>query len=175
MGFFVYSVPSSHISYLKLHQGLVPLYAEGTKPDTPDAAPFPADWPSEPLHSIVDWSVNWKNVDLYHWILNGDSILVEGSGSIFQTWYEPDRHSAMKLDRHNETFAFDANQVQDLAALAAKVTVASVRAAFSAWCKAKGKDYEPDEPACEPFVEEFKQLARGLQEVMRRGDGLVWA
>lgn len=109
-----------------------------------------------------------------HWILNGGPDLVQGGGSIFQTWYAPKTHSAIALDPHNESFAFEPGQITELAALARSVDIPRVREAFAAWCHSRGDDYEPDDVACSGFVWEFNDLAKGLEQVMAEGNGLVW-
>ncbi|MBX3620032.1 MAG: hypothetical protein KF891_08620 [Rhizobacter sp.] len=172
--FAVFSVPSAHIEYLKHHPGHAHFYAEGGLPDEAEASMLPQGWPTEPLHKIVSWGVNWRNADLYHWILNGASDLVHGGGSIFQTWYAPTTHSAIALDPHNESFAFEPAQIAELAALAGSVDIPRVREAFSAWSQSRGDDYVPDDMACSAFVWEFNDLAKGLEQVMADGHGLVW-
>lgn len=172
--FAVYSAPADHIDHLVRHAGRAHAYVEGEQPDGVDVSTLPAGWPTEPLRKIVSWSVNWRNADLYHWILNGGPDLVEGGGSMFQTWYAPPRHSAIALDPHNESFAFLPGQIGELATLATTIDAARVREAFSAWCRSRGDDYVPDDVACSGFVWEFKDLAKALEQVMADGHGLVW-
>ena len=117
--FGAFSVPDSHVSFLSQHHNLVHDYLEGVRPNGEIADQLPSDWPAQPLESLGSWSINHRNVDLYHWILNGGPELASGGGSIFQTWYEPDQHSALKLDKYNERFAFHANQLVELAATTA--------------------------------------------------------
>ncbi|MBK8286671.1 MAG: hypothetical protein IPK97_18420 [Ahniella sp.] len=173
--FGAFLVPQQHITYLQQHPGSVHDYLDGRVPDATDPSSLPTDWPTEEPESMGSWSINHRNTDLYHWILNGGPELVTGAGSIFQTWYEPDHQSvAIKLDAFNERFAFGPEQLPELAALVSKVDVPAVLKAFTAWCKSQGKDYEPDEYACMPFVDEFTMFGEGLQDAIRKGHGIVW-
>jgi hypothetical protein len=176
-GFMVCPAPDSHISYLHEHPGLVHYYLDGVKPPEAEiSGSLPDWWPGQPPHSHQSWSVNYRNADLYHWILNKSSELVTGGGSFFQTWYEPE-HAAdvTKLDKHNERFAFLSNQISELELLAADVDLSSVHEAFVEWCKSQGKEYEDiDEYACEPFVSEFRVLGAILHEAAPKGFGIIW-
>ena len=174
MGFAAFAVPDAHIDLLVSRPGWVHDYLEGNRPDAGDAT-LPADWPAQAPQSLGGWGINHRNVDLYHWILNGGPALATGAGSLFQTWYEPDRHAALKLDRHNERFAFRSGQLPELLALSEAVTVDSTLAAFTDWCKERGERHDDlDHYACQPFVDEFAQFARGLRAAIERGDGIVW-
>ena len=177
LGFLVCTAPDSHISYLQQHQGLVHSYLDDTTPPNSEmSSPLPEWWPKQQPELLDSWSINHRNADLYHWILNGRPDLVIGGGSIFQTWYEPD-HSAsvVKLDKYNERFAFHSAHISELASLVAAVNVKSVLKAFVEWCKSKEKGWEDlDEYACEPFVEEFKAFGDLLSEAKRKGHGIIW-
>ncbi|MBX3711933.1 MAG: hypothetical protein KF800_08255 [Lysobacter sp.] len=173
--FAAFAVPDAHIHVLQQHPGLVHDYLDGAVPPSVAALPLPGGWPQEPLESLGSWGINHGNADLYHWILNGGPELAEGAGSIFQTWYEPDVHAALKLDPLNERFAFLSTQLPDLLALVDRVDVPRVQHAFVEWLKRRGERHDDiDQYACQPFVDEFQQFARGLQQAIARGDGLVW-
>jgi hypothetical protein len=177
LGFLVCIAPDSHISYLQQHQGFIHFYLDGiTPPDSELSSPLPVWWPNQAPQMLDSWSVNYRNTDLYHWILNGKPDLVAGAGSIFQTWYEPGYSASfVKLDNHNERFAFYSEQISELAALVTNVNVKSVFTAFTDWCKSQGKSHENiDESACEPFVDEFKALGDLLNEAMQKKYGLIW-
>ncbi len=173
--FGAFAVPDAHVSFLHQHPDLVHDYLEGARPKGEAALAVPADWPELRLRSLGSWSINHGNVDLYHWILNGGPELVTGGGSIFQTWFEPDQHSALKLDQYNERFAFHADQLAELIALVKAVDVERVYRSFCDWLESRGKDSSDiDHFACEPFVDEFKMFADGLDGAIQRGYGLVW-
>lgn len=175
MGFSAFMAPDSHIDFLAQHPGLVHDYIGGKPPQSTGPDAVPDGWPSQELESLGGWGINHGNVDLYHWILNGSPEPVAGSGSIFQTWYLPDQHAAVHLDKLNERFGFRAAQLEELAALAEAVSVDSVLRAFSDWCKSQGKRYDDlDQYACQPFVDEFSMFAQGLREAIRRGYGIIW-
>lgn len=173
--FGAFAVPDAHIAYLHQHQGLVHDYLDGILPKD-SAVAIPSDWPSEPLESMGSWSVNHRNTELYHWILNGGPELTVGAGAFFQMWHAPDHDRVvLKLDQYNERFALQSNQVADLAALVSVVDVDRVYRSFCDWLEGQGKDSSSiDQYACEPFVDEFKNLHQGLEEAMRRGQGIIW-
>lgn len=173
--FGAFVVPAAHIAFLAAHPDAVHDYLEAGKPANLAEDALPADWPEAPPEFLGGWGINHRNVDLYHWILNGSAEPVSGAGSIFQTWYLPDQHSALSLDPYNERFAFPPEQLPALAALAEAVTVPAVLKAFGDWCKRQGQPWEDlDEYACQPFVDEFAHFARGLRGAIARGQGIVW-
>lgn len=177
VGFLVCVAPDSHIAYLREHPGFVHDYIDGTEPkDSGLSSALPPWWPKQAPDVHGSWSVNHRNADLYHWILNHAPTLVTGAGAIFQAWYEPDHSDVViKLDGHNERFALSSDKIAELSALVAGVTLASVRHAFVEWCKSQGKNHEDiDDYACEPFVEEFQQLREMLVTATRNGDGIIW-
>jgi len=145
-------------------------------PQPEESSLLPEWWPNVPPDVLDSWSVNHRNTDLYHWILNGGPALVSGAGSIFQSWYEPSYPASfVKLDGHNERFALYSGQLGELARLASRVNIDSVLRAFVDWCKSQGKRWEDlDEYACQPFVDEFKALEGKLDGAMREGHGIIW-
>lgn len=172
--FGAFAVPDAHIAFLYQHPGLVHDYLEGIPPkDT--TFPVPADWPSEPPESLGSWSVNHRNTELYHWILNGGPELTDGAGSFFQTWHADHASLALKLDKYNERFALVSNHVPELAVLVKAVDVERVYRSFCDWLKSRGEDSSSiDQYACEPFVDEFRNFHEGLEEATRQGHGLIW-
>jgi hypothetical protein len=175
MRFAAFAVPDAHIDYLLTHPGSVHDYLEGKAPPEVSTATLPEGWPTQPLEDLGSWGLNHRNADLYHWILNGGVELVTGAGSIFQTWYAPDQHAAIKLDALNERFAFRSSQLPELLTRVDQVTVPTVLTAFRAWCESQGQDgSDLDEYACQPFVDEFTNFGMGLKQAISRGHGLVW-
>ena len=175
MGFGAFSVPDAHIDFLAAHPGWVHDYLDGTAPKDAAADSLPEWWPSEEQESMGGWGVNHRNADLYHWILNRSPAPVAGAGCLFQTQYDADSVSAIKLDAYNERFAFRSGQLGELLGLVEPVTVPTVLEAFVSWCKAYGKPYEDlDEYACQPFVDEFTNFADGLRDAIARGNGIIF-
>jgi hypothetical protein len=175
-GFGAFAVSDAHVTLLHQHPGWVHDYLEGIRPGGEAASSLPADWPEEPLESLGSWSINHRNTDLYHWILNGGPDPVAGAGAIFQTWHAPEHPStALKLDDTNERFGFHADQLAELAALVKAVDVDHVQRAFCDWLTRQGKDAtDIDQYACEPFVDEFRTFSQGLELAIERGEGLIW-
>lgn len=174
MSFGAFAVPNDHIDFLAAHPGTVHGYLEGVAPKALAAGQVPAWWPTTMLESMGGWSINHRNVDLYHWILHGGPEPVDGAGAIFQAWYAPVR-GVVGLDASNERFALHAHQLSELLALVERVTVDSVLVSFRAWLANQGKSGDTlDVYACQPFVDEFTMFADGLREAIARGEGIVW-
>jgi hypothetical protein len=176
-GFLVCTAPDSHIDFLQEHQGSVHFYLDGTfPPELRSSQSVPEWWPQARPKMLDSWNVNYRNTDLYHWILNGKPELVSGPGSIFQSWHAP-AHPAVhvKLDKHNERFALCSEHIEGLSLLASRVNVGAVLDAFTEWCKSQGKEWRNlDHQACEPFVEEFVALGNLLAEALQRKQGIIW-
>src|SRR6185369_118434 len=164
-------------AFLQQHQGFVHSYLEGGLPvELKSSESVPEWWPPTQPQMLDSWNINYRNTDLYHWILNRKPDLVIGSGSIFQSWHAPEHPASfVKLDKHNERFALYSEHVGELSLLVGRVNVETVLEAFTEWCKSQGKEWRHlDQQACEPFVEEFKALGDLLVEALRKQHGIIW-
>ncbi|MCL2308829.1 MAG: hypothetical protein FWC42_02535 [Proteobacteria bacterium] len=171
--FHIFTASDAHIGFLEqCSSETLYDYCDGKRP-AQDQQNLPFDWPTSPLKPIGPSNAINRNTDLYHWILNGTSEPVQGSGSIFQTWAVVN-HSAIDLTGDGVLFALKADQLPELEALAAKVDQTSVQKAFSAWLAKKGKKVALDPEACQPFVEEFQEFAHQLRKAITNGQGLIW-
>lgn len=174
--FLLCTVPPDHLRYLRTHQGSIDDYLAGTTGSGEEGGRRPAWWPRVAPEIHDCWGANHRNVDLYHWILNGGPQRVAGPGALFQAWFDPDHPAGLiKLDAYNRRFALEPGQLTALRALAAGVDLDRVLAAFTEWCKDRGEPWEDlDQYACQPFVDEFQRLTRILDDAIARGDALVW-
>lgn len=73
---------------------------------------LPENWPTEELEGFNP-EVNHRQVQDFHYLLNGTKERVEHSGCIFQTWFAP-RHNTVTITIDGENFALDSEQVLDL-------------------------------------------------------------
>lgn len=167
--FSVFSAPEAHIEFLRNHPDAIYPYIEG---EDPEVEGLPADWPQENVDPIGFRETNHRNVDLYHWILNGSEADVTGGASLFQTWTSHN-HSAIDLTGDGDFFAFKPEQLHDLAAAVSKVDLQSAKTAFTAWLIKAEKDHVPDDEECESFVEEFREFGEQLEQVIAQRKGLL--
>ena len=190
---FIFSAPDAHIDFLQKYPDSLRDYVAGRRPKivpptdwkptfwqrlfgaSPPRQPvargeIPDDWPvSEP--KMIGPNINHRNVDLYHSILNGTADYVDGSGSIFQTWFMA-KHSA--IDLTGEDYAFKSDQVPALLPLLSRVDRERVKAVFTKWLRKKSDSYSPTDDACDAFVEEFKAFELGVTDAVNRSHGLIW-
>ena len=180
LSFLVCTAPDSHVEFLAENPSLVHFYLDGDRPPaekTKVALPF--WWPSSPPQRLESWNINHRNTELYHWILNGSSDFQSGAGSIFQAWHNPTfEASFLKLDPHNERFAFYSDQLPELRRLVQAVDLQRVMTAFRDWLLSQGDTWGaenvPDKFACEPFVEEFDRFDALLGDAISHRLGIIW-
>lgn len=167
--FCVFPAPDAHIEFLGNHPDAIYPYIEG---EDPEVDGLPADWPRDCVDPIGFSEANHRNVDLYHWILNGSEADVTGGASLFQTWISR-THSGIDLTGDGDFFAFKSEQLPEMAVAASKVDLQAVRTAFTAWLLKAEKDYAPDEEACQAFVDEFREFSEQLALVIEERKGLL--
>ncbi|MCG9738070.1 hypothetical protein L1D32_07875 [Shewanella insulae] len=187
-----FTAPDEHINFLLNNPDHLFSYVEGELPELPKVKQsllerlfgrptqlsnrIPKNWPSSEVEMIGP-VIHHRNVDLHHWILNGQQEFVSGSGTIFQTWLmnkqEAD-HAALDIGGDNENFAFLSSQIPELFDLVKKVNEKQVREVFSAWFKFNGKNEIPTNHECEEITNEYQMFAMKLAEGIESGKGLIW-
>lgn len=191
----MFSAPENHIDFMLKNSGVSRDYYVGEPPEPEEPEPEkvsvlarlfgkkpkdveptlvvpPDDWPEGDADTI-DIEINHRNVDLYHWILNQTPDPVDGSGSIFQTWFHP-THAALSLDNCSEAFAFKPSQLPELLLLVQRVTPELVKDAFTGWCAAEGKDHVPTLEEATEMYEGFLNFGAYLKTAIAKQHGLVW-
>ena len=188
----IYPAPDSHIEFICAHPESLWQYVEGQRPNVSESkqappsvwqhlagmfrsAPgrkVPVDWPSGERKPIGP-EINHRNVELHHLILNGTAELVDGSGSIFQTWFAKS-HSAIDITGDRDYFAFKSNKLPALAELALRIDGPTVKVRFTQWLRNNGDRYEPSDEECNEIAKEYQSFAESLREAVHKGYGLIW-
>lgn len=190
-------ISDANIDFIHAHPEALSNYLDGQEPDlTPSVAPklslwqrirgnvpvppptptIPDDWPTSECHLIGE-TVNHRNVDLFHLILNGTKEFVSGSGAFFQTWLESGdtcQHSAIDLTHGNQDFAFKSDQVPELATLLSQVGMDMVKSGFNKWLHTRGESYEATDEECAEIFEEFRIFAATANTAVEQSLGLMW-
>ena len=92
---FFHVVPDSHIEFLSKHPETFRDYMEGKKPKVrgslidkllgrQEEVDIPSDWPRNELEGFCP-EVNRRQVEYFHYLLNGTRDRVHHAGCIFQT------------------------------------------------------------------------------------------
>jgi hypothetical protein len=136
-----------------------------------DAVAVPSDWPTEEADLVGE--INHRNVDLYHWVLNGTPEPVPGAGSVFQTWFA-DTHDAIDLFDDNERFAFDSGRTRELHRLAVTVTRDQTGERFRLWLAGRGHTAEVSDGEVDGVWEDFAAFRDLVGSSVERGWGLIW-
>ncbi|GIU32826.1 hypothetical protein L2719_09750 [Shewanella schlegeliana] len=190
----VFSLPNEHIQFLKHNPQTMQVYLVGQIPELEavvaikqqsiltqlvrlirggKALVLPQDWPQHQVEMIGP-DINHRNVDLYHYILNDTEELVRGAGSIFQTWLDINHHDAIKMDRSNESFAFESHRLAELAILLSKLDEQTVRNRFNAWLLEHNPDYIPQESEYLEMFTGWQRFKAGIAKAVEQNWGLVW-
>ena len=191
----MFSAPDEHIKFMSVHSdpGIARDYYMGEPPDfgepkklsfidrilgrkvnniDPSQIEVPEDWPTKEAE-VIDIEINHRNVDLYHAILNQTSEPVEGSGSIFQTWFHS-THCAINLDSVNEDFAFIHDQLPELLSLVKSVTEETLQVALRNWYVENGMEYDTSMEEVKEMYDEFINFEHYLKSAIEKKHGLVW-
>lgn len=179
--FLTIGASNACIAFIRKHPDSLEQFVAGTTPESPEehltisgrtkTLSVPADWPTEQAELGTD--INHRNIDLYHWILNGTSDFVSGPGSIFQTWLTT-RHAAIDLTGDNDSFAFEAEHLAPLAQLFSAVSKEAVAARFLQWHRHRGKTSNLSEHEIQAVWNDFCFVGQQVSECAQNGLGLIW-
>ena len=172
-----YAVPDAHLLFLKDNPTLFDAYLSG---ETPDLKPglvsrllgkqppeLPADWPAHELHAYSP-EISHRQVNAFHYVLNGTDDIVENVGSVFQTWFKTGKRTpAIVID--GENFAFSSQDVQPLLSLINDLTPELRQERLDLSGRA------PDIPGGDEFVESaFTEIEKACNDAISTGLGLMW-
>ncbi|ABZ78058.1 hypothetical protein Shal_3515 [Shewanella halifaxensis HAW-EB4] len=190
----LFSLPNGHIQFLKHNPQTIQAYLMGQAPELEaevaikqqsllsklvrgisgrKALELPRDWPQDEI-KMIGPNVNHRNVDLYHYILNDTEERVKGAGSLFQTWLDIHNHDAIKMDRCNESFAFESYALAELFTLLSKLDEPVVRGRFDAWLLEYNPDYIPKESEYLEMIQGWEHFRVKVHEAMEVNHGLMW-
>ena len=173
----LYTAPDNHLEFLKNNPALFDSYLGGEMPDLSPGffsrllgkqpPELPDDWPRHELEAYSP-EISHRQVNAFHYILNGTNDYVENVGSIFQTWFRP-RHNSPAIVIDGENFAFLNRDVKHLLALITALPPA---------LKHKRLDDSRDVSEIHgghEFVENaFDVVEKACDAAVSKGQGLLW-
>ena len=120
---FFHVVPDSHIEFLSKHSETFRPYMEGREPEFRRSLfdklfgrevelNLPNNWPRNELEGFCP-EVNHRQIEYFHYLLNGTQDRVHHSGCIFQTWFDP-RFKSVAVTIDGENFALKSEDILDL-------------------------------------------------------------
>lgn len=172
-----YVVPDSHLEFLRDNPALFDSYLVGEKPDLSQGffsrllgkkrPELPDDWPSQELNAYSP-EISHRQVNVFHYILNGKNDPVENVGSIFQTWFKP-RHNSPAIVIDGENFAFNSAGARQLLNLIIGLTPE---------LKCERLDDSANTSEIQDgsdFLEyAFGVIEKACNEAVSKGQGLLW-
>ena len=183
----LFSLPDHHIDYLQKNSAALFEYMEGEvvyqKGESKfksiysrvfKSEPVITDFPTEPIDTFNP-EINHRNIELYHFILNGTTEYVSGAGSIFQTWLIIDDHSAIKIDKSNDHFAFKNETVPSLLKIVESLTDSTIKCRYCEWFSKNFPQHPPTEIELTDLCDGFVTFKDGLADAVNKQLGILWA
>jgi len=174
---FFYVAPDSHLEFLRDNPTLFDSYLGGEVPDMGQGffsklmgkklPELPDDWPNHELNAYSP-EINHRQVNIFHYILNGTNDSVENVGSIFQTWFKP-RHNSPAIAIDGENFAFYSQDVRQLLKLIEGLTPELRRDRLDDSKSASEIQASSDFVKCA-----FDVIEKACNEAVSKGHGLLW-
>ena len=172
-----YVVPDSHLEFLRDNPTLFDSYLGGEIPDLSQGflskllgkklPELPVDWPSQELDAYSP-EISHRQVNVFHYILNGKNDPVENVGCIFQTWFKP-RYNSPAIVIDGENFAFSNADTRQLLSLIAGLTPELKRERLDN--SGSASDIQNDGG----FLEyAFDVIEKACNEAVSKGQGLQW-
>lgn len=118
---------------------------------------------------LVVFGVNHRNVDIFHFILNGTAAYSGGPRGLFDTWIHGDRYASIRLT--DEAFGLNSRDVRILSDALLELDDETVSGRREEWKKSQGI-VEDDDPAF--FPECFGYLRELCSRAVEAKKALVW-
>ncbi len=174
-----HAIPDAHIAYLSEHPEALLAYLEGVEPEPRRSfldrlfrreaeQSLPDDWPTQEIEGIYP-EVNHRQVEQFHYILNGTDARVSHAGCVFQTWFAP-RAETVVVTIDGENFALTSDLVADLKGRIGSVSEDELRSRYS---EAVGEP-EPTDDDKEFLQEVFAGIVKACDQAIETGSGLMW-
>lgn len=174
---FFYAVPDRHLEFLRDNPALFDAYLAGETPELKQSllsrllgkepATLPDDWPGNALEACSS-EINHRQVHVFHYILNGQSDLVDNVGCVFQTWFKP-RHKSPAIVVDGENFAFDSSDTRRLLELLEALTPELMRDRLEN--SGRAEQVQDDSG----FVEDaFAEIVNICGKAVSKRYGLLW-
>ncbi len=175
---YLYSVPESHIHFIKENELDFITYAQGEVPEVKasffsklfglkNAIELPDKWPETEIHEFNP-EITSNQIDLYHYLLNGSEEFVSHEGCLFQTWYlDEDKGNCIEID--SETYAFS---LQSLLVLNEMLDGISKELILKRTEEFLGE--EPNEEEVQMLFRGFSTIKDAVVNSVSSNTGLVW-
>lgn len=175
---FFHVVPDSHLEFLREHPETFLPYMEGREPKIRRSMldklfgretrlDIPEDWPTEELEGFSS-EVNHRQVEDFHYLLNGTKERVGHSGCVFQTWFAP-RHKTVTITIDGENFALDNTQVLDLRKRIATLSSEELVSRY----EELGHE-ELSDPDKQFLSDVFSEIRAACDKALEKRAGLMW-
>ena len=176
---FFHVVPDSHLEFLSKHPETFRKYLEGREPEVHSSLldkmfgrevnlDLPNHWPQNELQGFCP-EVNHRQVEYFHYLLNGTKDRVHHSGCIFQTWFDPGFKSvAITID--GENFAL---RSEFILSLKEQIQNISEDEMFDRYRKAVD-DVGMDESDKNFLTDAFREISSACDKALEKREGLMW-
>lgn len=176
---FFHVLPDTHIDFLMTHPQTFRAYMEGRIPEVRKSLidkllgrtnhlKFPVDWPEKELEGYCP-EINHRQVEYFHYLLNGTHKRVAHSGAIFQTWFAPG-HSSVAIPLDGENFALKS---QEVLTLKERLNSISEDMLFSRYQETVDQS-EIDDTDKEFLVDAFHTISSACDKAIHIKHGLMW-
>lgn len=174
---FFYVAPENHLEFLSENPTLFDSYLVGEPPDLKQdlfsrllgkqPPELPDDWPTHELESYCP-EISHRQVNAYHYILNGSSDPVETVGSLFQTWFKPrHKHPALVID--GENFALSTSDVKQLLNQIKGLDPETMHDRFHGCADAS------EIHGLDSVKFAFDEIEKACNQAIAKGQGLLWS
>ena len=144
------SVPDSLLGEFRSDPERLYEFAESTEP-----APFGA---------------NHRNIEKFHFLLNGTEAFVGGPRGIFESWFRPEQFAPYRIN--DEAYGMPSTDVTQLLLAVSDLSDATLEQRWGEWRASHGIHGKDDDPSY--FPESFAALKRLCSEAAAKQHALVW-
>ena len=176
---FFHVVPDSHLDFLHEHPEAFRAYMEGRAPEIRRSLldklfgreielNVPDNWPTNELEGFSP-EVNHRQVEYFHYLLNGTSERVDHTGCIFQTWFAPG-HKTVAVSIDGENFALHSKRVPELKKRIGELTREDLLERYR-----KAVDDKVLSESDEEFLRDvFSEISAACDKALEERAGLMW-
>ena len=176
---FFHVLPDSHIEFLSRHPNTFRSYTEGKEPEIRRSLvdkilrretelDLPDNWPQNELEGFCP-EINHRQVEYFHYLLNGTKDRVDHSGCVFQTWFDP-RANSVAITIDGENFALKSEFISSLKDLIQSITEDEL---LNRYAQATGEVIS-DESDKDFLTDAFKEISSACNSELEKREGLMW-
>lgn len=176
---FFHVLPDSHIEFLSEHPETFRSYMDGDEPEIRRSLldkllgrevdlDLPDNWPQNELEGFCP-EVNHRQVEYFHYLLNGTNDRVDHAGCVFQTWFDP-RAKSIAITIDGENFALKSKFIQNLKELIQNISEEEL---LNRYKKATGS-MDAAESDRGFLTGAFKEISSACDRALEKGAGLMW-